>query len=39
MRKVALKVEYQVPEGTELTRLTKKSTITYIYIGRPMGEK
>lgn len=39
MRKVALKVEYQVPEGTELTRLTKKSTVTYIYIGRPMGEK
>lgn len=38
MRKVALKVEYQVPEGTELTRLTKKSTVTYIYIGRPMGE-
>ena len=38
MRKVALKVEYQEPEGTELTRLTKKSTVTYIYIGRPMGE-
>lgn len=35
MRKVALKVKYQVPQGTELTRLTKKSTITYIYIGRP----
>lgn len=33
-----MKVEYQVPEGTELTRLTKKSTVTYIYIGRPMGE-
>ena len=35
MRKVALKVKYQVPQGTELTRLTKKSTVTYIYIGRP----
>lgn len=36
MRKVAVKVEYQEPQGTQLTRLTKKSTISYIYIGRPM---
>ncbi len=35
MRKVTLKVKYRVPEGTELTRLTKKSAVTYIYIGRP----
>ncbi len=35
MRKVTLKVKYQVPAGTELTRLTKKSAVTYIYIGRP----
>lgn len=35
MRKVSLKVKYQVPTGTELTRLTKKSTVTYIYIGKP----
>ena len=31
MRSVPLKVRYQVPEGTELTRLVKKSTVTYIY--------
>lgn len=36
MRKVALKVKYQVPAGTELTRLTKKSTVSYIYIGKPI---
>lgn len=35
MRKVELKVQYKEPEGTELKRLTKKSTVTYIYIGRP----
>ncbi len=39
MRKVALKVKYQVPAGTELTRLTKKSTISYIYIGQPLDSK
>ena len=38
MRKEPLKVKYKVPAGTELTRLTKKSTVTYIYIGRPMGQ-
>ena len=36
MRKVPLKVEYQVPAGTELTRLTKKTAVSYIYIGKPM---
>ena len=35
MRKVTLKVKYRVPAGTELTRLTKKSAVTYIYIGCP----
>lgn len=35
MQKVAVKVKYQVPQGTELTRLTKKSAVTYIYIGHP----
>ena len=34
MRKATVKVEYQLPQGTELTRLTKKSAVTYIYIGR-----
>lgn len=35
MREVTLKVKYHVPEGTELTRQTKKSAITHIYIGPP----
>lgn len=39
MRKVTPKVEYQVPAGTELQRLTKKSSVSYIYIGRPAGSK
>ena len=33
MRKVTLKVRFQTPAGTELTNLTKKSTVSYIYIG------
>lgn len=37
MRKVTLKVKYQTPQGTELTRLTKKTVNTYIYIGAPIG--
>ena len=28
MRKETLKVEYRVPQGTELTRLTKKSAVS-----------
>ncbi len=38
MRKVTLKVECRVPEGKELTRLTKKSAVSYIYIGTPAKE-
>lgn len=37
MRSTPVKVEYQMPKGTELTRLTKKSSVTYIYIGKPVG--
>jgi biopolymer transport protein ExbD len=37
MRSVPMKVKYQVPSGTEITKLVKKSTITYIYIGK-VGE-
>ena len=37
MRQVTLKVHYQVPAGTELTKLTKKSAVTYIYIGEREG--
>lgn len=36
MRSVPVKVRYQVPAGTELTKLTRKSAVTYIYIGKPM---
>lgn len=35
MRQVTLKVRFRVPQGTELTRLTKKSAVSYVYIGRP----
>lgn len=35
MRQVTLKVKYRVPQGTELTRLTKKSAVSYVYIGKP----
>lgn len=39
MRKVTLKVEYQVPQGTELTRLTKKTAVSYVHIGKRNGQK
>lgn len=39
MRQVTLKVQYQVPQGKELSRLTKKSAVSYIYIGRPVADK
>ena len=34
MRKVTLKVHIAMPQGTELTRLTKKSAVSYIYVGK-----
>jgi biopolymer transport protein ExbD len=37
MQKVAVKVQYRTPQGTELTRLTKKTAVTYIYIGKAAG--
>ena len=36
MRKVTLKVKYREPQGVELTRLAKKSAVTYIYIGKSL---
>ncbi|MCH4147829.1 MAG: biopolymer transporter ExbD [Prevotella sp.] len=39
MRKVTLRVKFQVPQGTELTRLTKKTDVSYIYIGHLLGQK
>jgi len=37
MRQVTLKVQYKVPQGKELSRLTKKSAVSYIYIGKPVA--
>lgn len=37
IRPVAVKVKYRLPEGTALTRLTKKSAVSYIYIGKAEG--
>lgn len=37
MRKVTVKVKYQIPTGTELTRLVKKTAPSYIYIGKPVN--
>lgn len=39
MRQVTVKVKYQVPQGKELTRLTKKSAVTYVYVGVPVSDK
>ncbi len=38
MREVSLKVQFQVPQGTELEKLEKKSLVTFIYIGKPTPE-
>jgi biopolymer transport protein ExbD len=35
MRDVTLKVKYKLPEATELTKLEKKSLVSYIYMGPP----
>lgn len=38
MREVTLKVEFNIPQGTELQKLEKKSLVSYIYIGKPTKE-
>lgn len=38
MREVSYKVEFKVPQGTELEKLEKKSLVTFIYVGKPMEE-
>lgn len=35
MREVTLKVKFTIPSGTELEKLTKKSTVSFIYVGPP----
>lgn len=37
MRRVTLRVKYQMPEGKELTQLARKTTTTYICVGRPIS--
>ena len=39
MRTETLKVTYRVPQGRELSRLVKKSAVTYIHIGKPIPGK
>ena len=34
-REVTLKVKMRLPEATELSKLEKKSLVSYIYIGEP----
>ncbi len=35
MREVTLKVNVKLPEATELSKLEKKSLVSYIYVGEP----
>ena len=35
MREVTLKVQFRSPVATELTKLEKKSLVTFIYVGKP----
>ena len=39
MRQVTLKVECRMPQGKHLTRLTKKSAVSHIYIGKPTKDQ
>ena len=38
MREVTLRVEFKVPKGTEIEKMTKKSLVSYIYVGKPTRE-
>jgi len=38
MKEVALKIKLQQPEATEVTKLEKKSLVTYIYVGVPQPQ-
>lgn len=38
MREVELKVEFRVPQATELEKLEKKSLVTFVYVGKPTEE-
>ncbi|PIF05473.1 MAG: biopolymer transporter ExbD [Draconibacterium sp.] len=38
MREVSLKVRVRLPEATELSKLEKKSLVSYIYVGEPLPQ-
>ena len=38
MKENQMKVKFQEPQGTKLERLTKKSTVSHIYIGKPFKD-
>ena len=38
LREVTLMVEFRVPKGTEIEKMTKKSLVSYIYVGKPTRE-
>ena len=38
MREVTLKVQFQLPQATELQKLEKKSLVTFICVGKPTAE-
>lgn len=38
MREVTLQVKFTTPQGTELEKLTKKSAVSYIYVGPPADQ-
>lgn len=38
MREVTLMVDFKVPSGTEIEKMTKKSLVSYIYVGKPTRE-
>jgi biopolymer transport protein ExbD len=38
MRETTLKVKIHVPEATEISKLEKKSLVSYIYVGTPLPQ-
>jgi biopolymer transport protein ExbD len=38
MREVTLNVKVRLPEATELSKLEKKSLVSYIYVGEPLPQ-
>ncbi|NLB26058.1 MAG: biopolymer transporter ExbD [Bacteroidales bacterium] len=38
MREVTYKVHIKLPEATELSKLEKKSLVSYIYVGEPLAQ-